>query len=290
MPNNCAIDVSMMQRITIFILSIALLCGCGSSSDTAGKKTICVTISPLKSLVEEIVCGDYSVDVLVPKGASPESFEPTMKDLMTLNNAEFIYSTGLINFEQTLISSVENSERIVNLSEGIELMEGSCSHGHHHHKHGIDPHIWTSPRALQRMVKNIGASLPADSAKYHAAVDKLLDELNALDSLCSNSIDSANVDAIMIYHPAFTYYARDYNIEQISIEHDGKEPSPRQLTSLVESARNHGITKLLIQPQYGKDKLSSLAMECDAEVVEVDPLSEDIIAEIKRVTTIICSK
>ena len=279
-----------MQRIAIFILSVVLLFGCGSHNSAEDKKTIYVTISPLKSIVEEVVCGDYNVEVLVPKGASPESFEPTMKELMALNGAEYIYSTGLINFEQTLTSSVEYSERIINLSEGIELMEGCCSHGHHHHKHGIDPHIWTSPRALQTMVRNIVSSLPADSVKYSVAADKLLNKLSKLDSLCSSSIADSGVDAIMIYHPAFTYYARDYGIEQISIEHDGKEPSPRQLTSLVDKARNHGITKLLIQPQYGKDKLRSMALECDAEIIEVDPLSDDIMAEIERVTMIICSK
>lgn len=280
----------MMQRIAIFILSVVLLFGCGSNNSAEDKKTIYVTISPLKSIVEEVVCGDYNVEVLVPKGASPESFEPTMKELMALNGAEYIYSTGLINFEQTLTSSVEYSERIINLSEGIELMEGSCSHGHHHHKHGIDPHIWTSPRALQTMVRNIESSLPADSVKYSVAADKLLNKLSKLDSLCNSYIAYSGVDAIMIYHPAFTYYARDYGIEQISIEHDGKEPSPRQLTSLVDKARNHGITKLLIQPQYGKDKLRSMALECDAEIIEVDPLSDDIMAEIERVTMIICSK
>ena len=279
-----------MQRIAIFTLSVVLLFGCGSHNSAEDKKTIYVTISPLKSIVEEVVCGDYNVEVLVPKGASPESFEPTMKELMALNGAEYICSTGLINFEQTLTSSVEYSERIINLSEGIELMEGCCSHGHHHHKHGIDPHIWTSPRALQTMVRNIESSLPVDSVKYSVAADKLINKLSKLDSLCNSSIADSGVDAIMIYHPAFTYYARDYGIEQISIEHDGKEPSPRQLTSLVDKARNHGITKLLIQPQYGKDKLRSMALECDAEIIEVDPLSDDIMAEIERVTMIICSK
>ena len=92
----------------------------------------------------------------------------------------------------------------------------------------------------------------------------------------------------MIYHPAFTYYAKDYDIEQISVEQDGKEPSPHQLTALVEKARQHNISKLLIQPQYSKDKLRALATECGAEIVEIDPLSEDIMAEIERVTDLIC--
>jgi zinc transport system substrate-binding protein len=280
----------MMKKLTIFIIFILLFVGCSSQSGVDEKKTIYVTITPLRGIVERVVGDDYQVNVLVPKGASPESFEPTAKQLMELNRAEYIYTTGLINFEKSLIGSVEHNERIIDLSQGIELMEGSCSHGHHHHKHGVDPHIWTSPKALKTMVQNISSSLAPDSVKYQASASKLIGELNGLDMLCSKEIDTHGVDAIMIYHPAFTYYARDYGIEQISIEHDGKEPSPRQLTSLVDRAKTLRIKNLLIQPQYSKDKLRALATECGAEIVEVDPLSEDIMAEIERVTCIICSE
>ncbi len=283
----------MFKKIAILFTLFPLLLGCSSRGEESSKKTIYVTITPLRALVEEITGGDYVVQTLVPKGASPETFEPTMKHMMALNDAEQVFSVGLINFEQGLVSSVKESERLVNLSDGIELIAGSCTHCNHAHAHGIDPHIWTSPRALKRVVENIGLAMERvapDSTKYRDNVDKLTHKLSVLDSLCSSNIASNGVDAIMIYHPAFTYYARDYGIEQISVEQDGKEPSPRQLTSLVEKARQHNISKVLIQPQYSKDKLRALATECGAEIVEVDPLSEDIMAEIERVTTIICSK
>lgn len=268
-----------------------MLGGCNTAYKGDGKKTIYVTIAPLRAIVEEVTGGDYNVEILVPNGASPETFEPTMKDLMALNDAEQIFSVGLINFEQSLVSSVKESDRIVNLSDGIELLAGSCSHCNHAHAHGIDPHVWTSPRALKRMAENVGLAMQGvapDSIKYRDNTDKLLRKLSNLDSLCNSEIVANGVDAIMIYHPAFTYYAKDYGIEQISVEQDGKEPSPRQLTALVERAREHNISKLLIQPQYSKDKLRALAAECGAEIVEVDPLSEDIIGEIERVTMIIC--
>ena len=282
----------MIRKLTTLLIFTLLLGGCNTTSEGDGKKTIYVTIAPLRAIVEEVTGEDYNVQILVPEGASPETFEPTMKDLMALNDAEQVFSIGLINFEQSLVASVKNSERIVNLSEGVELLAGSCSHCHHAHAHGIDPHIWTSPRALKRMVENIGTAmqrLAPDSVKYRTNTDKLLHKLDRLDSLCSSNIKASEVDAIMIYHPAFTYYAKAYDIEQISVEQDGKEPSPRQLTALVERAREHNISKLLIQPQYSKDKLCALATECGAEIVEIDPLCEDIIAEIERVTTIICS-
>lgn len=281
----------MFKKLATFIIFTTLLCGCNSPSDGESKKTIYVTITPLRAIVEEVTGGDYNVEVLVPKGASPESFEPTAKNLMVLNDAEQVFSIGLINFEQSLTSSLKDNSRLVNLSEGIDLLAGSCSHCNHAHAHGIDPHIWTSPQALKRMVENIGSAMQRvapDSAKYRNNADQLILKLNTLDSLCSSRITANNIGAIMIYHPAFTYYANDYAIEQISVEQDGKEPSPRQLTTLVEKARQYNISKVLIQPQYSKDKLRALATECGAEIVEVDPLSEDIIAEIERVTNIIC--
>lgn len=281
----------MIKKLATLLIFTTMLCGCNGTNVDGDKKTIYVTIAPLRSIVEKITGGDYNVEVLVPKGASPESFEPTAKQLIALNDAEQIFSVGLINFEQALIGSVKDDARIVNLSQGIELLAGSCSHCNHHHAHGIDPHIWTSPRALKRMVENVDRAMQRvapDSIKYRKNTAKLLRELNVLDSLCSSNITTNNVDAIMIYHPAFTYYANDYGIEQISVEQDGKEPSPRQLTALVEKAREHNISKILIQPQYSQDKLMALAIECSAEVVEVDPLSDDIVAEIERVTTIIC--
>ena len=281
----------MIQKLATLLIFASLLGSCNTQSEGDSKKTIYVTIAPLRALVEEVTGDDYNVEILAPKGASPETFEPTIKDLIALNDAEQVFSVGLINFEQSLIGSLKQSDRLVNLSDGIKPLAGSCSHCNHSHAHGIDPHIWTSPRALKRMVENIGMAMhriAPDSAKYRDNTDKLLQKLTALDSLCSKSIEISGVDAIMIYHPAFTYYANDYSIEQISVEQDGKEPSPRQLTALVERARQHNITKLLIQPQYSKDKLQALASECGAEIVEVDPLSEDIIAEIERVTKLIC--
>ena len=127
-----------------------------------------------------------------------------------------------------------------------------------------------------------------DSVKYTEATERLLERIAALDNYCAARIDAAGVKAMMIYHPAYTYYARDYGIEQIAIEHDGKEPSLRQTTALIERAKEHGIRTILRQPQYSEDKVRAIASDAGAEIITTDPLSEDIIGEIERVTDIIC--
>ncbi len=279
-----------MQKIATFIICTLLIVGCAAKSES-DKKTIYVTITPMQSIVEEITAGDFDVEVIVPKGASPETFEPTPKQVTSFSDAEFIFSTGLIDFEQSLVKRISGDAEVVNLSKDIELIAGSCSHGNHQHKHGVDPHIWTSPRALRTMVTNahdvIMAHYP-DSVKYTEATERLLERIDALDTYCAARIEAAGVEAMMIYHPAYTYYARDYGIDQMAIEHDGKEPSLRQTTALIEKAKEHGVKSIFRQPQYSEDKVRAIADAADAEIITTDPLAEDILGEIERVTEIIC--
>ena len=279
-----------MQKIATFIICALLIVGCTTKSD-GDKKTIFVTITPMQSIIEEITAGDFDIEVIVPKGASPETFEPTPKQVTSFSDAELIFSTGLIDFEQSLVQRISGDAEVVNLSNGIELIAGSCSHGNHKHKHGVDPHIWTSPRALRTMVTNAHKAIMAhypDSVKYTEATGRLLERINKLDNYCATRIKAEGVEAMMIYHPAYTYYARDYGIEQIAIEHDGKEPSLRQTTALIEKAKEHGVKAILRQPQYSEDKVRAIANDAGAEIITTDPLAEDILGEIERVTEIIC--
>ena len=279
-----------MQKIATFIICVLLIVGCTTKSDS-DKKTIFVTITPMQSIIEEITTGDFDIEVIVPKGASPETFEPTPKQVTSFSDAELIFSTGIIDFEQSLVERISGDAEVVNLSNGIELIAGSCSHGNHQHKHGVDPHIWTSPRALRTMVTNAHKAIMAhypDSVKYTEATGRLLERIDALDTYCATRIKAEGVEAMMIYHPAYTYYARDYGIEQIAIEHDGKEPSLRQTTALIEKAKEHGVKAILRQPQYSEDKVRAIANDAGAEVITTDPLAEDILDEIERVTEIIC--
>lgn len=279
-----------MQKIATFIICALLIVGCTTKSDS-DKKTIFVTITPMQSIIEEITAGDFDIEVIVPKGASPETFEPTPKQVTSFSDAELIFSTGLIDFEQSLVQRIDDDAEVVNLSNGIELIAGSCSHGNHQHKHGVDPHIWTSPRALRTMVTNAHKAIMAhypDSVKYTEATGRLLERINKLDNYCATRIKAEGVEAMMIYHPAYTYYARDYGIEQIAIEHDGKEPSLRQTTALIEKVKEHGVKAILRQPQYSEDKVRAIANDAGAEIITTDPLAEDILGEIERVTEIIC--
>lgn len=280
-----------MRKIYITLL-IAILCGGCTSRRPADGEPLYVSILPLRSLVQGIVGDDFDIEVLVPPGASPETFEPTPRQFVGLNKARMVFNVGLIDFENTLLAKVEDQEKVVNLSRGIELIAGTCSHGSHGHTHthGIDPHVWTSPRALQKMAENayeaIRKAYP-DSVKYETNYRLLQQELKALDERTAARIAASDVEYFIIYHPALTYYARDYGLRQIAIEADGKEPSAKQLTQLIRQAREDGVRRILYQSQFPASAVEVIARDIDAEYAEVDPLREDVIANIEEITGII---
>ena len=146
-----------MRKLSAYLLAALLLAAC-TPEQPAGENTFYVSIPPLRSIVEGIVGDDFKIEVIVPPGASPETFEPTPRQFVELNKAQLIFNVGLIDFETTLLGKVGDQAKVVNLSRGIDLIAGSCSHGHHGHDHGhahgVDPHVWTSPKALQTMAAN----------------------------------------------------------------------------------------------------------------------------------------
>lgn len=278
-----------MRKLTACLLTVVLLTACSPKRST-DEKTLYVSILPLRSLVGGIVGEDFDIRVLVPSGASPETFEPSSRQFADLNRAGLIFRVGWIDFETGLLSKLKDTTKIVALNRGIEPIAGSCSHDGHSHAHGIDPHIWTSPRALQRMAANayraIHAAYPY-SAKYTYNYERLQKQLRELDSRTAEKISRNGVTSFIVYHPALTYYARDYGLTQIAVENDGKEPSARQLSRLIRDARAEGIDKIFYQKQFPASAVETIARDIHARCIEIDPLREDVIANIDSLTDLI---
>lgn len=291
-----------MKRYLIYIASLLAAVACTAPRPVGDSTTIYVSIAPLRSLVEAITEQDFAVEVLVPAGASPENFELSPKQYIALNEAQWVFSTGLIEFEQALLRKLPAKERVIDLHTGIELLAGSCSHNHDHdhdhthahtHAHGIDPHIWTSPRALRQMSENLYRAIHErypDSVRYEQNFNRLQEQLAALDHRTEEQIRTSGTRAFIIYHPALSYYARDYAIRQIAIEEEGKEPSAKRLAELIRTAHAEGLHAVLVQCQFPRSSVEAVAEDMEAEVIEFDPLAEDVIENIDRITKIITRK
>ena len=272
-------------RILLLAALVATV-GCTEQKREASN-TIFVSIAPLKPIVEGIVGDDFTVSVIVPQGAAPETFEPTPKQLSEIENAKFIFSVGLLDFEKNLVQRISKSGQIVELYKGVELMQGTCSHGH---KHGVDPHIWCSPKSLGTMADNaykaISADMP-DSLHYAENYNKLCVKVLELEEEVAEVFHSGKQSAFIIYHPALTYLARDYDLKQIAIEEHGKEPSVRRIGEIIEYARKDGIKRVLYQSELPASSVEAICKDSGTQAVEINPLAEDIFANIRTITTLI---
>lgn len=283
------------------LLSATLLFACQSYRAEQNAEIV-VSIAPLKYIVEQITAGDFEVDVLVPAGTSPETFDPTPRQMQNVQDATLLFTTGLIEFEQNIVERLENKSHVISLSRGIELIEGGHSHdahaeehheGGHSHHHGTDPHIWTSPRELKTMARNAYEAIIEqypDSVKYRAAYNDFVAQLDNLDTMCQQMCEASSARAFVIYHPALTYFARAYGMEQIAVETDGKEPSARHIATLIEQAQAKGVHSLLYQKEFPRSVVDVIARDMGVEPQEIDPLKENVVENIAEITRLITSK
>ena len=283
------------------LLSATLFFACQSHRAEQNAEIV-VSIAPLKYIVEQITAGDFEVDVLVPAGTSPETFDPTPRQMQNVQDATLLFTTGLIEFEQNIVERLENKSHVISLSRGIELIEGGHSHdahaeehheGGHSHHHGTDPHIWTSPRELKTMARNAYEAIIEqypDSVKYRAAYNDFVAQLDNLDTMCQQMCEASSARAFVIYHPALTYFARAYGMEQIAVETDGKEPSARHIATLIEQAQAKGVHSLLYQNEFPRSVVDVIARDMGVEAQEIDPLKENVIENIAEITRLLTSK
>ena len=287
----------------IDILKIALLASATLLLACQGKHTqpkaeLMVSIAPLKYVVEQITAGDFQVGVLVPSGASPETFDPTPRQIAQANDATLLFTTGLIEFEQNIVERLSKKSNVVALSNGIDLIEGEHSHheehahqGHSHsHHHGTDPHIWISPKELKVVARNVYEAIMQqypDSVKYTEAYARFDKELDSLDAVCRQLCNDSATTAFVVYHPALTYFARAYALEQIAIEDDGKEPSAKHIAEIIDASREKGVKCLLYQVQYPRSVVDVIARDMGVEPREFDPLKENVVESITEITRLI---
>ena len=278
--------------LSVFIFSL----GCSERKVVIEERAV-VSIAPLKPLVEGILGDDFEVSVLVPQGASPETFEPTPQQLREVESARFVFGTGLLEFEQELLHRIARNEQIINLSQGIDVLAGTCSHAHHahancshNHAHGIDPHIWCSPKSLAKMSENIYNAIARempDSVNYDKNYTTLCIKILELDEEVAELCRQSPRNAFFIYHPALTYLARDYGLTQIAVEHEGKEPSAKHLARIIEQARAEGVNHIFYQSEFPASSVEVICQDTGATAVEINPLDEDIFENIRHIVTLI---
>lgn len=279
-----------MNKVTVSILAILLIVtSCGTPSAKNDWPVITVTIPPFAWFVQGIAGDDFDISVMLPPGADHHIWEPLPAQLRSLARSSAIVMDGQLGFEQSWMGrfrEINPGMKILDLSRNIELITGGDTgetedyadeQGHFHA--GPDPHYWMSPLSAYIIAKNVTDFLtelsPQSAARYRANLDTLNRVISRVDSALRTAVASASPKAFMIYHPALGYLARDYGLQQVTFEDEGKSPSPARMKELIDMAGEKGIKIIFIQAEYDVRNARSLSSETGARLVVINPMNRD---------------
>lgn len=268
-----------MDRFTrlFSILLLVLLVSCTTKTHTDNK--IFVTIEPQRYFVEQLADSLFMIETMVPPGSSPETFDPSPSQMVEIANCKAYFAVGKLGFEEVWLPKLQTNfpeVRFFNTSLNIIPEMTYLDHGNHKHE-GVDPHTWSSPKGAAIMVKNMYDALseidPENKNVYAINYDKLLKQIEEINQQVEELLKTTQQKSFIIYHPALTYFARDYGLKQYCIETDGKEPSPEQLKNLIRTAREKEIKTIFIQKEFDKKNAETISEETGCQLVVIDPLS-----------------
>ena len=274
---------------------------CGNSRPSGEKPTITVSIAPYEYFVDAIAGDNFTVNVMVPPGASPHNYEPYPEQIKKLQQSVAYIANGYLDFELVWMDRFYgmNPDMVeLTLADYMELIESNHAHpeGEHGEKAqvgedhgeeeedavGVDAHFWLSPKRgliIASEIKDFLCELdPPNSGLYQENFTELAQSIVKLDLKADSLFGAAQKKTIIIYHPNLAYLAKDYGINELAIEEGGKEPSPAHLKELVDLARSEGIKSVFIQKEYDKRYAETIAGDIGAGVVVVDPLSANWLA------------
>lgn len=278
-----------MKRFLYLIILCVILAGCkgtpqkqADSGKTSGTEkpavtvTVTVTISPYKYFVDQIAKGKVNVNVMVSNGNNPETYEPYAQQMMELSKSALYLKVGSIGFEQTWMKKLQDNApemKVIDTSVGIKPAKTPGGN--------IDPHVWMSCSNARIIASNILKALcelePKNKAFFEKNYQSLLSIIDKRDSTIKESFkkDPDLVRKFVIYHPILTYFARDYQLEQLAIEEEGREPSASQLKSLIERARKEKIKFCLIQAEFANRNTTTFINESHTKAMNINPLQGD---------------
>lgn len=275
----------LFAAISVGILSSFISCEKKPSDE---RPVMMVSINPQRQMLEQIVGDGVRIVTLLPNGENPETYDPSAADRKAVADADMYFSTGYLTFEGNLALNNGSVTNFVDVSQGIEPVYGT--HGHNHgstlfltgedsKRSEADPHVWTSVRNAKTMVNNMANALartyPDSANVYLRRAEAYNARLDSLDRSFAAMLDTAAFKSFMVWHPSLSYFARDYDLEQIAIGHETKEPSATGLKSVIDHAKKEKVKVFFYQQSLDSRKAEAIGASINARMEKIDPLNYD---------------
>lgn len=273
-----------MKLIKLFLVLFILTIFSSCSKDNPDKNNIAVTIYPFKTILQEIVGKEIKIDVLLPAGADPHTYEMSPSDFKKIQDAKiFFYGAESLDGWS---AKVENESKIELLKlipkEYLIDIKMSDEHSHHslaetHHHYGIDPHFWTDPLTVNSMLKPLTEILytfyPEKKEIFSRNAGRFSERLIELDKRIKEQAKAIEYSKVFTAHPFYNYFFYRYRIEVVgSLEFSpGQQITPKYLKKISEEIRSKNVKAIFINKQHISKPAKILAESVDVKIVELDP-------------------
>ena len=239
------------------------------------KLNIVVSIPPQATFVKEIGKDKVDLTIMVNIGNSPHIYEPKPSQMKNIAKAKIYFSIG-VEFEKSNLPKFINQNRnmkIIDSSLGIERISISKNQS----SGKKDPHIWTTPKNVKIIAKNIlKALIEIDNENrdfYQKNYKILLKKIDVTDENIKNILKNSSNKRFMVFHPSWGYFAKEYNLIQLPIEIAGKKPKPKEIIELMKTARKQNIKTILTAPEFSDKIAKQIANELKINVFGISPLN-----------------
>ena len=266
----------MRRGAPFLILAVSLVLtftfsGCvahNTKPDQTGKIKIVTTIPPLADMISKVGRENVEVLSILPPGASPHTFEPSIEQLKDAADSIALMKIGLKfdDWADKIAKASSSDMKVFLLSDNVPLDKEN------------NPHIWLSLKQAIIIVENISLYLseidPANSQFYEQSAAKYIEEIKAKDSRFSEGFEKKHDKKFIQFHEAWNYFAEDYGLQIVAtIEpFPGKEPTPKYLTDIEEIIRENDIKVVFSEPQLNDRIVLFLSDEMDIKVQILDPI------------------
>jgi zinc transport system substrate-binding protein len=241
-----------------------------------------VSILPQKTFLEQIGGDKINISLMVKPGNSPHTYEPKPSQMVAISKAKLYFAID-IEFEHVWLDRFLNQNRnlkVVDVSKGIKKLPIQ-KHTHHdkynNYKEKLDPHVWTSVSNVKIIAKNIYEALASfdklNQAYYKSNYDKFLSKLDETDKKIKSILSKSSDAKFMIFHPAWGYFAKEYNLIQVAIESGGKNPTPKHIMKIIQEAKEENIKAIFTSPEFSDKVSKQIAKELGIPVKKVSPLN-----------------
>ncbi len=278
--------------ILLFLSMTSFVLFGGGNTEQNSKPIVMVSILPHAYFVDQIAGDLVDTAVLVGEGQNPHSYEPSPSQMAQLAKASIWILSGT-DFEHALIDKVSSLYPNLTIVDGTEGMVFRSLEDHDHEEDGeepvhdlnIDRHTWLGWEQSKVLVHNIVHALTSHLGLSEAVVgqrsEQFLSQIDKEFTSLETELTGLSGSTVFVYHPSFGYFLDSFGLHQEAVETGGKEPTAKDLATLIEKAQVDKAKVIFVQKQFPSGSAEKVAQVVGAQVVVLDPLAYDWLGNIR---------